>query len=168
MKKTVINYGLYGLLTGAIFFLLAILLGKDLDYATQEIIGYTTMIVSLIFVFFGILHYRNKVNNGKVSFAKAFQIGIFISLIAGLGFGIVDYLYTTVINPDFAQEYLTRNIATMEATLSPEDVKIQKAALEQQMKDYGGSGFMALIMFASVVIIGLIISLISSLILQRK
>ncbi len=56
----------------------------------------------------------------------------------------------------------------MKATLFPEEFKVRKAALEQQMKDYGGSGFMAILMFASVVIIGLIISLISALILQRK
>jgi hypothetical protein len=36
------------------------------------------------------------------------------------------------------------------------------------MKDYGGPGFMAFMMFATVMILGFIISLISGLILQRK
>ena len=168
MKKTVIKYGIYGLVTATVLFLLAFLIGKEMSYDVQEAIGYATMFASLIFVFFGIRHYRNNVNEGKISFGKAMQIGLLISLFAGLGFGIADYIYTTVINPDFAQEYLTKNLAIMEANLSPEEFKTQKAVLEQQMKDYGGSGFMAFIMFATVVIIGLVISLISSLILQRK
>jgi hypothetical protein len=56
----------------------------------------------------------------------------------------------------------------MEATLSPEELKIKSAELTQQMKDYGSPGFMAFMMFASVMILGFIISLISGLILQRK
>ncbi|WP_299884793.1 DUF4199 domain-containing protein [uncultured Lacinutrix sp.] len=168
MKNTVIRYGVYGLLTAAILFLLALTLGKSLNYSAQEIVGYTTMVASLSFVFFGIKHYRDKENNGIVSFGKALKIGVLISLFAGIGFGIIDYIYTTVINPDFATEYLDKTLETMKSTLSAEEFEIEKTKLTQQMADYGGSGFMAFIMFSSVVIIGFIISLISSLILQRK
>lgn len=168
MKNTVIKYGLYGLLTATILFLLALVLGKTLDYSTQEVIGYLSMVASLSFVYFGIRHYRDHENNGKITFLKGLQIGILISLFAGLGFGIIDYIYTTVINPDFATEYLDKTLETMKTTLSEEEFLVEKVKLEQQMKDYGGSGFMAFIMFVSVVIIGFIISLVSSLFLQRK
>ena len=168
MKKTIITYGFYSLLTASVLFLLAFLIGKGMSYSVQEIIGYATMVVSLAFVFFGIRHYRDKENDGKVSFGKALLIGILISLFAGLGFGIVDYIYTTWINPDFAQEYLATMTADMKATLSPEEFETQKAVLEQQMEQYGGSGFMAFIMFVTVAMIGLVISIISALLLQRK
>ncbi|MBT8262079.1 MAG: DUF4199 domain-containing protein [Bacteroidia bacterium] len=168
MRKTVIKYGLYSLLAASILFLLAFLIGKGMSYSVQETVGYITMVVSLVFVFFGIRHYRDRVNNGKVSFGKALFIGFMISLFAGLGFGVVDYIYTTMINPDFAQEYLTTMVADMKATLPAEEFEVQKANLEQQMEEYGGSGFMAFIMFATVAMIGLVISIISALILQRK
>jgi hypothetical protein len=45
---------------------------------------------------------------------------------------------------------------------------VKAAELKQQMEDYGSPGFMAFMMFASVVILGFIITLISGLILQRK
>jgi len=54
MKKTVLRYGLYGSATICILFLLSWFLGKNLDFSTQEIIGYASMIVSLSFVYFGI------------------------------------------------------------------------------------------------------------------
>ncbi len=168
MKKTVIKYGLYSLLTASVLFLLAFLIGKGMSYSVQETVGYITMVVSLVFVFFGIRHFRDNINNGKVSFGKALLIGFLISLFAGLGFGIVDYIYTTVINPDFAQEYLTTMVADMKANLPAGEFETQKANLEQQMEEYGGSGFMAFIMFATVAMIGLVISIISALILQRK
>lgn len=168
MKNTVIKYGLYGLLVSVIIFGLALGFGQGLSYSTQEVLGYASMVASLSFIFFGIKHYRDKVNNGIVSFGKALVIGLLISLFVGLGVGIADYIYTTVINPDFANEYLETTLKTMKETLSEEEFLIKKEELTKQMEDYGGSGFMAFIMFITVVMIGLIISLISSLILQRK
>lgn len=168
MKSTVIKYGMFGLLTGVVIFLAAILLGKGLSYSIQEVLGYISMVICLSFVFFGIKHYRDNVNNGVVSFGKALIIGVLISVLVGVGVGIADYIYTTVINPDFASEYLETTLKTMENTLTPKEFEVRKAELTQQMTDYGGSGFMAFLMFFTVVLIGFVISLISGLILQRK
>ena len=168
MKNTVLRFGAYGLILGAVIFGLALTLGSDLSTTTQEIIGYGSMVASLSFVFFGIKHYRDKVNDGKVSFGKALLIGLLISAFVGLGVGIMDYLYTTVINPDFAEEYLKTTLESYETLYSGEELAAKKAELTQQMEDYGGSGFMAALMFFTVLLIGFIISLISGLILQRK
>jgi len=168
MKNTVLKFGGYGLLLGAIIFGLALTFGNGLSYTTQEIIGYGSMIASLSFVYFGIRHYRDNVNNGKVTFGKALLIGLLISAFVGLGVGLMDYLYTTVINPDFAEEYLAITIESYETLYSGEELALKKAELSKQMEDYGGSGFMALLMFITVVLIGFIISLISGLILQKK
>ncbi|MBX2828187.1 MAG: DUF4199 domain-containing protein [Flavobacteriaceae bacterium] len=168
MKKTILKYGGYSLLMASGLFLIALLIGKSLDYSVQEVIGYVSMALSLIFVFFGIRHYRDNENEGKISFGKALLIGLLISLFAGLGFAIIDYIYTTAINPDFAVEYETKMLADMKATLSPAEYEEQSKALKEQMAQYSGSGFMAFIMFATVVMMGFVISLISGLILQRK
>ena len=168
MKNTVIKFGFYGLSVAIILFLLALVFGKGLSYSTQEIIGYATMVTSLSFVFFGIKHYRDNVNNGIVSFGKALLIGVLISAMVGIGIAIADYIYTTVINPNFAQEFLDTSVKSLETKYSGAELETKKRELIQQMNDYGGSGFMAFMMFASVLIIGFIISLISGLILQRK
>ena len=168
MKNTVIKYGLYALLSGFILFGLPFLLGMGINFDYGQLIGYTSMLLSLLFVYFGIKHYRDKVNGGKVSLGKAIAIGMFIALFSAVGVAIFDYLYTSQINPDFASEYLEYTIKKMEATLSPAELKIKSAELTQQMKNYGSPWIMALMMFATVVVLGFIISLISGLILQRK
>lgn len=168
MKKTVIKFGGYGLLTAVLLFVLALWLGGGLSYTSQEIIGYATMIASLSFIFMGIKHYRDKVNNGVVSFGTALGIGMLISMLVGLGIGLADYMYTTMINPDFMTEYMEYTLKGMKETLSAADYEIQKAQLEEQMKAYGNPFMLAFIMFFTVVVIGFVISLISGLILQRK
>lgn len=168
MKNTVIKYGLYALISGFVLFGLPFFLGMGVDFDYGELIGYTSMVLSLLFVYFGIKHYRDKVNNGKVSLAKAIGIGMLIALFSAIGVAVFDYIYTTKINPEFASEYLEYSIKKMQETLSAEELKIKTAELKQQMEDYGSPSFMAFIMFATVMILGFIISLISGLILQRK
>lgn len=148
MQKTVFKYGAYALITGAGLFLASLVLGKELNYTAQAALGYISITLCLLFVFFGIKHYRDKENNGMVSFGKAMIIGLLISVFAGIGFACIDYLYTAVINPDFMEEYM-------------------KANAEENMPEYS-SFSLAMFMFMIVLVIGFIISLISALILQRK
>lgn len=168
MKNTIIKYGLYGLISGFVLFGLPFLFGMGVDFDYGELFGYTAMVLSLLFVYFGIKHYRDQVNNGKVSLGKAIAIGMLIALFSAVGVALFDYIYTTQINPEFASEYYEYSVKKMETTLSPEELKVKSAELKEQMDEYGGSGFMAFLMFSSVVIIGFIISLISGLMLQRK
>ena len=152
MKSTVIRFGIYGFLLALIVFLSALYFGEGLDFSTQEVIGYLTMIASLSFIFFGIKHYRDQVNGGSVSFRRAVLIGLLIAALTGLGVALGDFLYLSFINPDFFEEY---------------SAIMRNEGYKGEIPDYG-NGFMAMIMFLTVMIIGLIISLISALILARK
>ena len=171
MKNTIVKYGIYAFVTASVLFLGGFLIGKqvDLDFNTMAIFGYASMVISLIFVYFGIKHFRDQINDGKVSLGKALAIGLLISLFSAVGFAIVDYIYTTSINPNFAVEYKDYSMNQLaEANLSAEEFKTKVKELETSMDMMGSSFFMAFIMFATVMIIGFIISLISGLILQRK
>ncbi|MEM8927625.1 MAG: DUF4199 domain-containing protein [Bacteroidota bacterium] len=148
MKTSVIRFGAFGVLVG----FTAFLAGLYFDITTNEAFGYATIVASLLFVYFGIRHFRDKQNKGKVSFKQALVVGLLISMFTAIGIAIADYIYTTAINPDFFEEY-----AKMMKTKDPTIELVEFT-----------SGQAALFMFAIVFIIGLIISLISSLILQRK
>ena len=153
MKQTVLKYGVYGLLTGFIIFTIHLVFGiENLEYSTNEILGYASIFLSLSFIFFGIKHYRDHINKGVVSLSKAIVIGLLISILVGLGIAIADFIYTKFINPSFFSDF------------------------EQQLIDQGKedeiikmtSSTAALFMLVLVTVIGFIISLISGLILQRK
>ncbi len=168
MKNTIIRYGVYSAITICALALTGWFLGKNLDYSIQEVIGYTGMVVSLLFVFFGIKHFRDKENNGIVSFGKAVLIGILITLIAALAFGVLDIIYIKYINPDFMAEYYTHAVEEMRSSLPPAEFEIKFKELEAQKEMFSNVFLNFLLMFITVLIIGFIISLISSLILQRK
>ncbi|TMM58465.1 DUF4199 domain-containing protein [Maribacter algarum] len=152
MKNTVIKFGLYGFLLAIVLFLSGLYFGKGMDFSTQEVVGYLTMVVSLLFIFFGIKHFRDNINSGEVTLTKGLLIGILISIFTASGIAIADFIYTSVINPDFFTDYVAM---------------MREQGHTEEIPDWC-SGFMAFIMFITVLIIGLIISLISALILQRK
>ena len=98
MKQTVLKYGLYGLLTGVIIFTIHLVVGiNTFDYSTNEILGYVSIFLSLSFIYFGIKHYRDHINEGVISLGKAIIIGVLISILAGLGIAIADFIYTKFI-----------------------------------------------------------------------
>jgi hypothetical protein len=168
MKKAVIRYGLYSAITISVLFILSLTLAAELDYTTQEVIGYASMVVSLAFVYLGIKHFRDRQNNGSVSFGKALLIGILISLFAALAFGILDLIYIKYINPDFTTEYYNRTLADLEASLPALEYEEKRAELESEKALFMNPWFSFLLMSMTVLVIGFIISLISALLLQRK
>ncbi|MBT8184733.1 MAG: DUF4199 domain-containing protein [Eudoraea sp.] len=168
MKKAVIRFGLYSAITISVLFILSLTLAGELDYTTQEIIGYASMVVSLGFVYLGIKHFRDKENNGSVSFGKALIIGVLISLFAALAFGILDLIYIKYINPDFTTEYYNRTLSDLEASLPAIEFEEKRAELESEKALFMNPWFSFLLMSMTVFVIGFIISLISALLLQRK
>ena len=168
MKNTIKKFGIYAALTGGIIFTGSHFLMSDIDFGLLEVFGYTSIFASLSFVFFGIKHFRDQLNQGTISFGKAMLIGLAISAIAGIAIGVLDIIYVTVINPDFMSEYLQYTLDGMKETLSVEELEKQRVILTEQMKLYDSPSIAGLLMFGTVFVIGSIISLISSLVLQSK
>jgi hypothetical protein len=168
MKNSILRFGIYSSLTLAILFIIGMIINDRFGTTPSEVFGYASMIISLLFVFVGIKHFRDKENNGIVSFKKALIIGLLISLMAALTFGIIDFIYVTVINPDFAAEYYAQAIEKFRATLPEIEFKVKLAELESQKELFMNPFISFLLMTVTVFVLGFIISLISALILQRK
>jgi len=168
MKNSILRYGLFSSITLAILFVIGLVISNQIGNTPSEVFGYASMIVSLLFVFFGIKHFRDHENNGTVTFWKALVIGLLISLMAALTFGIIDFIYVTVINPDFAADYYAHSIEQFRATLPEAEFKIKLAEIESQKELFMNPYISFLLMTVTVLILGFMMSLISAVILQRK
>lgn len=98
MKNIVIKYGL---LSGSIpitVMVLGILFGGE-HMEGSLMLGWTLIILSSAFIFLGIKKYRDNMNDGVISFGKAFQVGILITLIAALMYTLVwEIMFFTYMN----------------------------------------------------------------------
>ena len=168
MKQTIIRYGLLGGLLICLLFLASWYLMPGLDFTTQEVLGYASMVLALSIVYFGIRHFRDRENSGALSLGEGLRVGLGISLITALCFGLLDVLYVVWLEPDFMDTYYASVLADWEASLPEAEFLARKQEMEDQKAMFSSPWVSFLLMFLTVFLIGFIISLLSTFILKRK
>ena len=167
MKKRILTTAAIGsaLMVGIPFLSIFVMGTGPETFRIGEVIGYSTIIIAMALIFFAIRSFRDEENAGLLSFGEGMKIGTAIAALGGLAFGLYNLLYVLVIDPDFTEKYLAYT-SGLEAG-SPE-----VAAKVAEMKEAYGFWMtvegQTITMFMTVFLIGFIITVISSLILQNK
>lgn len=165
-----------GLIAGGsmvgIFLLTHMLFMKNFSpemWTFAELLGYSSIIVALSAIFFGIKTYRDKILGGKISFGRAFTLGVGISAVASVIFGIYIYILYTVISPDLSGkliEVYREKIKTSGQT--QEIIAQQLVQFEAEARMWNNPVLQSFIMLVTVLMIGILISLVCAAILRRK
>lgn len=169
MKKIVLTFGL---IAGVILSLLMVATIPFIDrigFDYGMAIGYTTMVLAFLFVFFGIRSYRENVGGGQISFGRAFSVGMLIVLIASIMYAITWVILYFNFLPDFADKYIAHLLEKSRAAgASPE----QLAAEAEKMNSMRWMFNNPLINWAVALIeplpVGLVLTLVSAAILKRR
>jgi hypothetical protein len=173
MKRNILVYGLISGVLVSTFMLISMDYASHCEgsvaYETSMLIGYASMLIAFSLVYVGIRNYRNKYNGGVISFGKAFKIGILIVLIASTLYVIawmIDYFFFM---PDFMDRYGANSIAKLKAGgASQLEIDKETIRMADMSRMYKNPIFTALFTYAEILPVGLIVTLISSLILKRK
>ena len=165
MKKTVLTFGLIsGAIMTAMMFATLPFTNSAWLQAHSMVIGYTTMVLSFMLVFFGIRSYRENIGGGTITFGRAFAIGILITLISSVLYVVTwEIMYFGV--PSFGEKFMTMCVAHIKNSgASPEAIQTELNQLQ-----YLNNPFInAALTFTEPFPVGLIITLVSALILRRK
>jgi hypothetical protein len=167
MKRTVWTFGLIaGAIMAAMMFATIPFLEHD-DKA--EIIGYTTMIVAFLMVFFGIRSYRDNVMGGTIGFGRAFKVGILITLVASACYvASWEVMYHTMM-PDFVEKYAAQVIERAQASGATEaQVEERRQEMAKFAVMYRNPLFNVGMTFLGVFPVGLVVVLVSSGVLSRR
>ena len=173
MKKNII---VYGLIAGAVVSVLMLSSVNylshcegNVDYGTSMLIGYASMLIAFSLVFVGIRNYRDKHNQGVISFGKAFKIGIMIVLIASTMYVIAWLIDSAYFIPDFAEKYSSQMLDKLKAS-GASQIEIEKQTKEMAsfVSMSKNPFFNAMMAYIEILPVGLVVTLISSLILKRK
>src|SRR5680860_1263886 len=147
MKKALFLFGFRSLAASVGIFLGAFLIGKmfNLSYSVQEVLGYLSIALSLLFVFFAIKYYRDKENQGRLTFRNGLLLGLGITLFVAIGSAVADFIYLTVIYPDFITDYTQYQIEILQKSVPAEDFEVKKAELLNQVESIGHPAILAFI-----------------------
>ncbi|HYG49987.1 MAG TPA: DUF4199 domain-containing protein [Flavobacteriales bacterium] len=171
MKKTVFTFGLFsGLVSaGMMVISLPFLSNGSLDFKTGEILGYTTIVLSFIMVYFGMRSYRDNQLGGTISYGKAFQVGILITLVSCLLYVIVWEIIYFGFQPDFGANYSAYMIAEAKKSgASPQEIARQIEEGKKMMEMYNNPFINAAITFMEPFPIGAIMTAISAFFVRTR
>jgi len=82
VKKIVLTFGLIAGVVLSAEMVLTIPFMDEIGFNRGLLVGYTTMVLAFLLIYFGIRTYRDNSPGGTVSFGRAFTIGILIGVIA--------------------------------------------------------------------------------------
>jgi len=169
MKKTVLTFGLISGAISSLMMVATVPFAHRIGFNKALIVGYTTIVLSFLLVFFGIRSYRDNVGNGQITFTKAFAVGISITLISCMFYVATwEILYFNFM-PNFMDNYGAHTIEKLKASgASPEAVEVQVQQLKKFKEQYKNPLFNSLMTFIEPFPVGLGITLLSAAVLRKK
>jgi len=169
MRKIVLTFGLISGAILAVMMVLAMLFQDHIGIDKGLVVGYTSMVIAFLMVYFGTRAYRDNVAGGKVRFGQAFKVGLLITLIATACYVATWQVIYYKFMPDFFDKYAAAE-ATMMQQRGASAETIAKAT--KQMADYKEAYKNPLVNIAMTSIeplpVGLLFTLVSAGLLSRK
>ena len=105
MKRIVLTFGLIaGVIMAAMMFI-SLPFSEKIGFDRALVLGYTTMLVALLLVYFGVRSYRDNVAGGVVRFGRAFVVGFSIALVASAFYAAAWQVYYFNFVPDYLTKY---------------------------------------------------------------
>ncbi|MBK8725246.1 MAG: DUF4199 domain-containing protein [Holophagaceae bacterium] len=112
MRKTVLTYGLAaGALMSALM-LVTMRFHDRIGFGTTGLlVGYASMALAFLLVFAGVKAYRDQVAGGAVTFGRAFQVGLLITVLASACYVATWQVVYYKFMPDFLDQYAAYSLA---------------------------------------------------------
>ncbi|MDO8972275.1 MAG: DUF4199 domain-containing protein [Saprospiraceae bacterium] len=159
----------YGLLSGVVAAVLMTITVLNVDFEYGAYYGYTGILLSMLFVFFGVKAYREQVGGGVLSFGKGFLVGLLIALISSLCYVLAWMVVYQTMIPDMMDQYMKYSLDRMRASGTSEaEILKQSAMMEDFNEQYKNPLFRFAHTFSEPLPVGLLVALVSALVLRKR
>ena len=125
MKKVILTFGLIAGAISASLMVVSMIFADRIGFDRGYVVGYTTIVISSLVIFFGVKSYRDNVSDGTVTFGRAFLVGLGIAVISCLCYVVAwEILYYNFM-PDFMDKYAAYQVAKLKAS-GADAITVQK------------------------------------------
>lgn len=105
MQKVVLTFGLIGGVILTVMMLVAFQFHEQIGFDRGVYVGYTSMVLAFLMVYFGVQSYRDNVAGGSVTFGRAFTVGLLISLVTMACYVVIWEVIYYNFMPDYLDKY---------------------------------------------------------------
>ena len=169
MKRIVWTFGLIAGGIMAAMMLVTMVFMDQIGFDKGEVIGYSTMVLAFMMVYFGIRSYRDTVMGGRIGFGRAFRVGILISLVASACYVATwETMYYTMM-PDFGTKYASHLIERERKNgASDAQIAAKQKEMQQFQEQYRNPVINVGLTFLEVFPIGFVVVLVCAGVLSQK
>ena len=169
MRKTILTFGLISGAISSVMMVATVPFADRIGFDKGAYIGYTAIVLSFLLVFFGIRSYRDNSGGGQITFAKAFAVGIGITLISCICYVVTwEVIYYNFL-PNFWDKYGAHMVEKAKASgANAAAVQAQLDQVKKYKEMYANSLINGAMTFVEPFPIGLVITLVSARVLRRK
>jgi hypothetical protein len=169
MRKFVLTFGLIaGALLSAMM-LLTLPFHDQICFDKGLIIGYTTMVLAFLMVYFGVRSYRDNVSGGSVTFGRAFLLGLMITAVASACYVATWEVYYYKFAPDFMDKYAAYTVEKAKKAGATDAQIAEKANEMAKLKEmYKNPLVNSALTFLEPLPVGLLFTLVTAVLVSRK
>jgi Protein of unknown function (DUF4199) len=169
MKKIVWTFGLISGAIISVLMLLTLPFQDEIGFDHSLVVGYTTMVLAFLLIYFGIRSYRDNIGGGSVRFGRAFAVGASIALISSVCYVATWEVMYFKFMPNFLADYDARALQKARASGATEEaIAKQKAQMDEFEAKYHNPMFNAAVTLVEPLPVGLLIALVSAGVLSRR
>jgi Protein of unknown function (DUF4199) len=170
MKKTVLTFGLISGAMLSAMMLATLPFHDEIGFDYGMVVGYTTMLIAFLLVYFGVRSYRDNVGGGRVGFGRAFAVGFLISAVSSMCYVATwQVVYFSKMGPDILAEYTEHALEQARAEgKSAEAIAAMKTEMDEFIVMYQNPVYNAAITFLEPLPVALIVSLVTAGVLGRR
>ena len=170
MKKTVLKFGLISGAVISVLMLATMPFHDAIGFETAGLlVGYTTMVLAFLLIYFGVRSYRDNVAGGTVRFGRAFAVGALIGLVSAICYVATWEVVYFKFMPDFMDKYGAHVIEKARASGENETaIAKRKEEMAKFAAMYKNPAFNAAVTLAEPLPVALLIALITAGVLSRR
>jgi hypothetical protein len=170
MQKIVLTFGLISGAILAVMMFITIPFHEQIGFGTAGyVVGYTSMVLAFLLIYFGVRSYRDNVGAGRVTFGRAFAVGILIMLVASACYVISWEIVYERFFPDFMSKYAAYALEKAQAAgATAAQLTAQQEEMAKMTEMYQNPFIRAGMTLLEPLPVGLVFTLVTAGVLSRR
>ena len=169
MRKIVLTFGFIAGAALSAMMLVTLPFQDQIGFDKGAVIGYTTMVLAFLMVYFGVRSYRDHVAGGRVTFGRAFVVGLMITVVASLCYVATWELVFYRLAPDFGDKYAAYVVdKARKSGATDEQIARQMKEMAEFQEMYRNPLVNMAMTFIEPLPVGLLFTLVSAGMLSRR
>lgn len=169
VKRTILIFGLISGVISSLMMIATVPFMNHKGFDHGYVLGYTTIVLSLMLTFFGVRSYRENVGKGHITFGRAFLVGLAITVISCIFYVVTWEVIYYNFMPDFMDKYGAHVLQKMQASgAAAAAIQERSEEINKLKVMYKNPLFNAAMTFIEPFPVGLVITLLSAAVLRKK